>query len=182
MRHRLLKKPRRKRNVKLSKTFRQLALANGLAGEIGGGAGAGLAAGRGPRALLGFDNRFPLGSSRVASIEPARRRCSDRAAPSGARDRTERGNARSFTLEVRLAANPNVESEEQKRPEQDGCDRRQDLPHRRHRFEVVVDRRDHETDHYPDDGQESYPVPGHAVSLPIAPVEKRGRNVMPRAM
>jgi hypothetical protein len=66
------------------------------------------------------------------------------------------------------ALDTDVEAEKQKRPGQDGCDRRQDLPHRRDRVEVVVDRRDHDTDNDPDDGQESYPVPAHALGLPVA--------------
>ena len=64
------------------------------------------------------------------------------------------------------ALDTDVEAEEQKRPGENGCDHRQDRPHRRDRVEVVVNRRDHDTGNDPYDGQESYSVPGHTLGLP----------------
>jgi hypothetical protein len=56
-------------------------------------------------------------------------------------------------LDAALAAlDVDVEAKEQKRPKQDGCDHRQDLPNRREGVEVIVNRRDHDPDNDPDDG------------------------------
>lgn len=79
-------------------------------------------------------------------------------------------------LEVRLAADPNVESEEQKRPEQDCCNYGQHPGHGPERIEVVVDCGDDDADDNPDDREERWPPvaePHDSLMLTHAPNDGR---------
>jgi hypothetical protein len=58
---------------------------------------------------------------------------------------------------LRLVADPNVVSEEQKRPEQDCCNYGQHPAHCPERIEVVVDRGDEDADDDPHDREERWP-------------------------
>lgn len=76
----------------------------------------------------------------------------------------------------RLAADPNVESEEQKRPEQDCCNYGQHPCHGPERIEVVVDCGDDDADHNPDDREKRWPPgaePHDSLMLPHVPNDCR---------
>ena len=85
--------------------------------------------------------------------------------------------AREAALEVRLAADPNVESEEQKRPEQGCCNYGQHPGRGPERIEVVVDCGDDDADDDPDgddpEREERWPEPHDLLMLPHAPKDGR---------
>lgn len=79
----------------------------------------------------------------------------------------EQGAGERGALKIRLAANPNVESEEQKRPEQDCCNYGQHPANGPQRIEVVIDCGDDDADDDPDDREERWPpVPHDSLMLP----------------
>jgi hypothetical protein len=89
-----------------------------------------------------------LGCGALSAVPRAQARESGRNRPPRAAFALSTVRARETALEVRLAADPNVESEEQKRPEQDCCNCGQHPAHGLERIEVVVDCGD---DHAGDD-------------------------------